>query len=124
MSQDVAGDFARLHGTAQTGAEGLGVKAHPLFSAVHSLALAHRYGQQDPQTYMRNPNLRALDTREAAFRGLQSAGGRVQRYADRWRPSIPGAVPPMPGVNTPVPPTSPGAYSYTKGQYSARMTTP
>lgn len=124
MSQDVAGDFARLHGTAQIGATGLGIKTHPLFSAAHSLILSHKYGQADPYTYMKNPHLRAMDTRQAALEGLQTAGGHVSRAADYFRPSVPGPVPPMPGANTPMPPTSPGAYNYTKRPYSARMSTP
>lgn len=124
MSDDVNADFARLHGTAQIGASGFDATAkHPLFSTLHSYALAHKYGQESPQTYMNNPRLRTMDTRQAAMQGLQSAGAGVRRFADMYRPSIPGPIPSMSGPMTTVP-TNPGAYSFTRRQYSARMTPP
>lgn len=126
MSDDVHADFERLHSVARTGVTGFNAaKAHPVFSALHSLTLAHKYGKEDPQTYMRNPGLRSMDTRQAALEGLQSAGAGVRRYADRF-----AAMPQpfdMSTVTTapsPTVPTNPGAYQYKPGNYSARMTPP
>jgi hypothetical protein len=127
MSNDVDADFARLHATAQMGASSFDAsKRHPLFSTFHSYVLAHKYGKEDPQTYMRNPGLRSMDTRQATIEGMQKAGAGVRRYADMYRPSIPGPIPPMPGVNTtvPTPVTNPGAYSFTHREYSQRMSPP
>jgi hypothetical protein len=124
MSADVDADFARLHATTQVGVGGFdATKKHPLFSAVHSFALAHRYGKEDPATYMKNPGLRTMDTREAAIRGMQSAGDRVRRYADLYRPSIPGPVGTVPEPTTPAP-EMPSAYGFIKRNYSARMSPP
>lgn len=79
MSDDVEADFARLHGTSQIGASGFNAaKAHPLFGAVHSVVLAQKYGGADPYTYMQNPRLRSIDTRDAALAGLQGLGARFR----------------------------------------------
>lgn len=125
MSDDVEADFARLHGVAQIGHAGFNAAGqHPLFSAVHSFTLAHKYGKEDPRTYMRNPGLRQMDTREAAMQGMQKLGEGVRRWSDYYKPSVPGPVPPIPGVNTTVPPTNPGSYQYKPGNYSQAMTPP
>jgi hypothetical protein len=124
MSDDVNADFARLHGIAQLGASGFDMtKGHPLFTATHSMILAHKYGREDVQTYMRHPGLRSMDTRQAALESLQSAGSTVKRFADMYRPSIPGPIPDMSGPATTVP-TSPGAYKFSQRTYSKPMTPP
>jgi hypothetical protein len=110
MSDDVSGDFERLHGTAQAGAEGFDMgKAHPVFGAVHSLILAHKYGEGSFQDYLRNPGLRQMDTRDAALQGMRKAGEGVRRWGDQFRPPMPGPVSPMPGPAT----TAPTAYPHT-----------
>lgn len=124
MSIDVNADFARLHHVAQKGAAGIDLsKPHPLFTASHSMILAHKYGKEDVQTYMNNPRLRQMDTRQAAMEGMQKLGEGVRRASDYYRPSVPGPVPAMPGPSTTVP-TNPGAYRYKPGNYSQRMTPP
>lgn len=124
MSDDVNADFGRLQGTAQTGVSGFNAAGrHPLFSAAHSFILAHKYGQADPQTYMRNPGLRQMDTRQAAMEGLQKAGQGVRRWADYYRPSIPGPVGTVPSPTTPAPKV-PQNYSYSNRSYSKPMTAP
>lgn len=124
MSDDVNADFARLHAITQAGAANFNMtRTHPVFAGAHSLLLAHKYGKEDPYTYMRNPHLRAMDTREAALDSLRAAGSGVRRYADMYRPSIPGPVPEMPAPNTTVP-TSPGAYKFSQRSYSKPMTPP
>lgn len=124
MSDDVNADFGRLQQTAQIGASGFdATKTHPVFGALHSFALSHKYGQADPYTYMRNPNLRAMDTRAAAFQGMQKLGEGVRRAADMYRPSIPGPVPPMPSP-TPTAPTNPSQYTRSTLKANPRGTTP
>lgn len=124
MSDDINADFERLHGVAQVGHSGFNAaKPHPVFSAVHSFFLAHKYGKEDPGTYLRNPGLRNMDTRQAALEGLQSAGAGVRRGIDYLRPSIPGPVPTMPGPTVSTP-TMPAPATFTKRTYSARMTPP
>lgn len=83
---DVTDDFARLHATVPSPTSlSFGGRPSPVFSAVHSVALAAKYGREDPLTYMRNPGLRSLDTRQAAFDGLQAAGAGLQRGYQRLR---------------------------------------
>jgi hypothetical protein len=127
MSDDVNADFERLHGVAQIGHSGFNAAGqHPVFSAAHSFFLAHKYGKEDPGTYLRNPGLRRMDTRQAALEGLQSAGAGVRRYSDRF------AALPQPfdmstvttATSPTTVPTSPGAYQYKPRTYSARMTPP
>lgn len=100
MSDDVEADFARLHGTSQVGVSGFNAaKTHPVFGALHSFALAHRYGQADPYTYMNNPGLRSLDTRDAALAGLQSLGARFRaRNTQQVQTAAPTQAP-APTVN-------------------------
>lgn len=100
MSNDVEADFARLHGTSQIGASGFNAaKTHPLFGAVHSFALAHKYGQADPYTYINNPRLRTVDTRDAALAGLQSVGARFRaRNSQQVQTAAPTQAP-APTVN-------------------------
>lgn len=106
--ENVSEDFSRLHGTATGAAESFdATKTHPVFGAAHSMILAHRYGKADPYTYMNHPGLRGMDTRQAALEGMQKLGEGVRRVTDMYRPSIPGPLPPMPGVNRPAPPTPP-----------------
>lgn len=93
--ENVGEDFARLHGTAQGAASGFDPnKTHPLFGAVHSIILAQRYGR-DPYMYLRNPGLRAMDTRQAAFRGLQKVGQKIKRYRPGGTPGV-GVTPDTP----------------------------
>jgi hypothetical protein len=100
--ENVSEDFSRLHGTAAGAAEGFNpTKTHPVFGAVHSMILAHRYGKADPHTYMNNPGLRAMDTREAAFQGLQRLpqGIRsVRSLFSRSGPQSPGGPVAGPGA--------------------------
>lgn len=101
--ENVSEDFSRLHGTAAGAAESFNpTKTHPVFGAAHSMILAHRYGKEDPHTYMNNPGLRAMDTREAAFQGLQKVGAGIKRYSQRFK----GAQP-SPAVTSPAAPTAP-----------------
>jgi len=124
MSDDVNADFGRLHAVSRVGVSGFNAAGtHPLFSAVHSFALAHRYGKEDPQTYMRNPGLRTMDTRQAALEGMQQAGGAVRRGIDYLMPSIPKPPGPVPPPTTGVP-TMPAPSTFTKRTYSQRMTPP
>jgi hypothetical protein len=124
MSSDINADFSRLQGTAEIGVTGFNAAGtHPLFAAAHSFALAHRYGHTDPYTYMRNPGLRALDTRQAAMEGMQKLGEGVRRWSDYYRPSIPGPVGPIPATNTSTP-TMPSPAKFTKRTYSQRMSPP
>lgn len=124
MSDDVNADFERLHGVAQIGHAGFNAaKPHPLFSGLQSLILAHKYGKEDVHTYMRNPGLRNLDTRQAALEGMQQAGGAVRRGIDYLRPSIPQPPGPLPAPTTGVP-TMPAPATFTKRTYSARMSPP
>lgn len=125
MSDDISGDFERLHQTTRIGLSGFNAAApHPLFSAAHSFVLAHKYGKEDPRTYYRNPGLKNMDTRQAALEGMQKAGGAVRRGIDYMMPSIPKPPGPVPPPTTGVPPTMPGPATFTKRTYSQRMTPP
>jgi hypothetical protein len=100
--ENVSEDFSRLHGTAAGAAEGFNpTKTHPVFGAIHSMVLGHKYGN-DPYMYMNNPGLRAMDTREAAFQGLQKVGAGIQRYSQRFK-----RAQPSPAVTSPAAPTAP-----------------
>ena len=102
-TDDATADFARLQGTAEQTASNYNQPGgHPIFSAIHSFVLAHRYGYETPMTYMNNPGLRAMDTRDAAFRGLQNMGAGI----NRWRADRNGTTTvqtPQPGLATPRP---------------------
>jgi hypothetical protein len=92
---NVNADFGRLQGTAEQTASTFNQPGtHPIFSAIHSFVLAHRYGNESPWTYMNNPGLRAMDTREAAFEGLQKVGATVKRWrAGSTAPTVPSPTP-------------------------------
>ena len=116
--QEVASTAAGLTSLTQGIASQKREGPHPLFSAVHSVILAHRYGDQfdlHPLDYYNHPELRSAHTRMAMNEGLQAAAQRFGRGPRSGGTPPPAAGPvPQPG-GLPPQPAAPGQYQMPPG---------